>query len=95
MKRPPRRYGYVMCVGPQDWIERRSDVIDLFRTDAARLAARNGFPTPDDSVTTQIVGLRLNSEGARDDRGELMPRIECDGDDPRAVEVELRLRWEA
>lgn len=91
-----RRYGFRMFVIPQEWGRFGADFhVEQFRRDADRNAKSNGYPAPRTAASVEIVGLRLNSEGARDDRGELPPRIECEPDDPRVVEIEMRIGWRA
>jgi hypothetical protein len=84
----PKVWGYRECHTIEQWT-RFNDVI---RTEFMRYVADSGAP---DGATLELIGLRPNSEGARNDRGELIPRIECDRADSRTVEVELRTTWMA
>lgn len=90
-----RRYGYRMLVLPHEWGQLGLHFhIERFRRAVERWC-RGVHPSPPPDAPVECVGWRLNSEGARDDRGELPPRIECEPDDPRAVEIEMRIGWRA
>jgi hypothetical protein len=85
---PDSRYSYRQVVSFEEWAQAGALVLDRFLRYCTALGAPGGTPY-------EMAGLRLNAEGARDDRGELMTRIECDPKDTRVIEIELRTEWTA
>lgn len=88
-----QRYTYRQVFTAQEWFQVGALVVRWFESDLVRQCQIEGYPLPPADSPLEVVGRRINSEGARDDRGELLHRIECDPADPRVVEVELRVSW--
>lgn len=80
------RFCEVTC-GVHEWMEHEKEIRTKFLLSCAEAGAPDG-------KEYEVIWLRFNYSGARDNRGELFHRVVCDPMHDFAIQVMLRMKWE-